>query len=85
MHYFGSGSKVPAISRKIIETDLIEKYHWLPQDLDKISYKRLQEHLLIVRQRNEANQSKVQVEKSKQQNRGLSSSQGQRRRIIREI
>ena len=51
MYFFGSGATVPAMSRKILESDLIEKHHWLPQDIAKIPYKKLQEHLLIQKQK----------------------------------
>jgi hypothetical protein len=30
-----------------MESELIEKYHWLPQEIDQIPYKRLQEHRFI--------------------------------------
>lgn len=52
MYFYGSGTTDPAISRKILESELIEKHHWLPQDVEKIPYKKLQEYLLIQKQRN---------------------------------
>ena len=65
MYYFGSGTTAPAIARKIIETELIEEYHWLPDEIAKIPYKRLQEHFLIKKQRNANIQTKIQIAKTK--------------------
>ncbi len=70
MYYFGSGANDPAISRKITETELIEQHHWLPQDIANIPYKRLQEHFLILRQKNMVKQTQANVQKFKQQNSG---------------
>ena len=65
MYFFGSGTTVPAISRQILESELIEKHHWLPQDIAKIPYRKLQEHLLIQRQKTANLQSKVNISKSR--------------------
>lgn len=83
MYYFGSGSNVPAITRKIVESELIEQHHWLPQDIAKIPYKRLQEHFLIIKQKNVVMQSKANVQKFKQQNAGGGG--GGRKTFTREI
>jgi len=74
---------VPAVSRKIVETELIEEYHWLPQDIAKIPYKRLQEHFLIKRQKNANAAQKMQVQKFKANAQSVGS--GQRRTFVREV
>lgn len=43
----------------------MEKYHWLPQDINKIPYKKLQKLLLINKQKNIDKQSKINIEKTK--------------------
>jgi len=51
-NYFrGKGSYTPAIKRAIIEADLIDAYHWLPQDIKKIPYIDLQRFYIIRRQK----------------------------------
>ena len=47
------GSTTPAIKRAIIEMELIEEFHWLPQEVKKIPYKDLQEFYIIRRQQRE--------------------------------
>ena len=83
MYYFGSGATVPALTRKIIESDLIEHHHWLPQDIAKIPYKRLQEHFLILKQKGAVMETKANVQKFKQQNMSVKS--GQTKRMVREV
>jgi hypothetical protein len=34
--------------------DLIEEFHWLPQDVAKIPYRKLQEFLIVRREKNNA-------------------------------
>lgn len=61
MHSFvkSNGRSASAVSKAIIENDLIEEFHWLPQDIDKIPYKKLQMFFLIRREKNAARQSKT--------------------------
>ena len=86
--FYGSGANVsakdPTITRKIIECQLIEEYHWLPQDVGKIPYKTIQTLLLFKRQKNEISQTKMNVGKFKNQNQGSRRS-GQSRRSYREV
>lgn len=65
LYFFGSGTTAPAVSRKILESELIEKHHWLPQDIAKIPYRKLQEHLLIQKQKNANLEAKISVAKAK--------------------
>jgi len=51
LYFFGSGTTEPAISREIMENDLMETFHWLPQDIAKIPYKKLQKIMLIRKHR----------------------------------
>ena len=83
MYYFGTGCNVPAIARKILEVDLMEQYHWLPHEIDRIPYKRMQEFLLIRKQKNFNIQSKVNIEKAKSQH--MSSGSGQMKKFTREV
>lgn len=82
MYYFGTGSNDPAVRRKITEAELIDKHHWLPQDIAKIKYKDLQTYLLIENQKNASIQTKMNVEKFKQQN---TSGRGQSKRFYKEV
>jgi hypothetical protein len=46
------GSCTPAVKRAIMEADLIDAYHWLPQDIKNIPYNDLQKLYIIKRQKN---------------------------------
>lgn len=61
-YYSNKGSVLPAVKRIIIENDLIEAYHWLPQDIKKIPYKDLQYYWLVRKQRTETISAKQQFE-----------------------
>jgi len=78
------GSTTPAVKRAIIETELIEEFHWLPQDVRKIPYKDLQIFYIIRRQQRETiNQRRElanQAAESKQ--RGVSSGRGRMKRSV---
>ena len=60
----------------------MDEHHWLPKDIGKISYKKLQKMFIIKKQKNETAQTQANVEKFKSQH---SSSRGQSRRFTREV
>ena len=62
-----------AVSRALIENDLIEEFHWLPQDIANIPYKKLQEFLLIKREKDAARQARREVDSFKEENKKGSS------------
>lgn len=64
-YIMGKGRSTSAVTRTIIENDLIEDYHWLPQDIAKIPYRKLQEFFLIRREKHNARNAKVAVEEFK--------------------
>ena len=43
----GFAKKKEGMNRDLIEFELIEQFHWLPQDIAKIPYKSLQKFFLI--------------------------------------
>lgn len=53
-----NGMSSTSISKEIIENDLIEEHHWLPQDIEKIPYKKLQLLFLIKREKQAARSQK---------------------------
>ena len=78
-NYFrGKGSCTPAVKRSIIESELIEAYHWLPQDIKKIPYRDLQKFYIIRRQKNQTIEERQvmamesNAEKNKQPKQGKS-------------
>ena len=79
----GKGSYEPAINRALIENDLIEEYHWLPQDIAKIPYRDLQRYFIIRAAKTEARHAKTQVEEYKKESQTSTSSSGQTKRVIR--
>ncbi len=89
-NYFrGKGSCTPAIKRAIIESELIEAYHWLPQDIKKIPYRDLQTFYIIRRQKSQTLEERQvmaiesKAEKMKQQPKQMAKSRGQSKRIIK--
>jgi hypothetical protein len=67
-----NGRGAPAIARAIMENDLIEEHHWLPQDIAKIPYRQLMMYYLIRRAKSNAmeNKRKVDEVKRKEMERG---------------
>ena len=84
MYYYGSGSNDPAISKKIVEFELIEQYHWTYNEIQKMPYRKLQELFLIKRQKNESSQTKINIQKAKQQI-PSSTGSGKMRKFYREV
>tara|TARA_R110000824_G_scaffold148242_3_gene317903 strand:+ start:77912 stop:78163 length:252 start_codon:yes stop_codon:yes gene_type:complete len=56
------GSGDPAVNRLIIENDLIEAFNWLPQDIEKIPYKKLQELFIVKEAKEDARNAKKEIE-----------------------
>lgn len=82
MHSFvmSNGRSASVVSKSLIENDLIEEFHWLPQDIDKIPYKKLQMFFLIRREKNAARDSKRDVDENKQKQKSGTSGSGQSKR-----
>jgi hypothetical protein len=60
----------------------METYHWLPQDIAKIPYKKLQELMFIKRQISINQETKVNIKKAENEH---SVSSGQGKRIVRTL
>jgi len=59
---------VPAeISRDILETVLMDEYHWLPWEIDRLPYKKLQKLLIIKKHKAAVMETKAQTEQFKAQ------------------
>lgn len=71
-----------AISRDIIENDLINTHHWLPQDIAKIPYKNLQKMFLINKHRNEMKMHKDSIDEFKRQTKSTGRGSGKRYRNV---
>jgi len=80
----GKGSTAPAMKRAIIETELIEEFHWLPQDIRKIPYRELQLFYIIRRQQRESIHQKKALQEQAQQSKeaGMASGRGQMKRMV---
>jgi hypothetical protein len=67
-HYSTNGKalNIPAdIKMKALELQLMEKFHWLPQDIAKIPFKKLQEMLLFMEVKGNAEEQRQAVDKAK--------------------
>ena len=78
-YVMGKGKSTSGITRSIIENDLIEEFHWLPQDIAKIPYRKLQEFFIIRREKNHARNAAKAVAQFKAEA-SASSKRGSRRR-----
>jgi len=81
LYYYGSGATDPAISKRIVEFEFVEQYHWTYKEIEETSYKKLQEHFIIKKQKNESVQTKINVQKAKQQ----VGTPGKARKFYREV
>lgn len=72
------GNKTVAPAREITEVSLMEEFHWTPQQIAEMPYKKLQKIILIMNQKNIAHQTKSNIEKTKT---NFSSRSGQSKRI----
>jgi len=77
----GKGRSSSVISRAITENDLIEEFHWLPQDIAKIPYRQLQMFFIVRREKVAARNAKVAVDALKRQQENPS--KGQKRKMLR--
>ena len=70
--------------RHLIEEDLMEKYHWTPEQINRLSYKWLQKHYIIDKVKREALETRNQLQNFKAQNapRTTSSGRGQSKRTV---
>ena len=69
--------------KHLIEEDLMEKYHWTPEQINKLSYKWLQRHYLIDKVKREAMENKVNLRNYHAENQSKTSSgRGQIKRTM---
>jgi hypothetical protein len=62
----GNSKDAPAgLIRDLVERDLMEKYHWTPQQIAQLPYKWVQRYYLIDRIRKDANDTRHQLEEFK--------------------
>jgi len=77
-YYGGTSSQAPA--REVIESDLIEAFHWLPQDIDNIPYKKLQTMFLVRREKQAAIETKRAVDQIRAEHSQTTKGRGQTKR-----
>lgn len=86
--FYGSGANVsakdPSIMRSIVECQLIEEYHWLPQDVAKTPYKKIQILLAFKKQKAAISQTKANVNKFKSDQKQMSKPGG-RKKMYQEV
>jgi len=70
-------------AREIIECDLMETFNWLPQDIEKIPYKKLQKIFLVRREKQVAIETKRAIEQVKSENNPVTNARGQSKRYRR--
>jgi len=87
--FYGSGANVsakdPLITRSIIECQLIEEYHWLPQDIAKIPYRKIQTILAFKKQKTAISQTKSNINKFKSEAGAQGTRRGGMKKTFREV
>lgn len=63
--------------------ELIEEFHWLPQDIKKIPYKDLQEFYIIRRQQRESVHQQQAMATQAQESKQATSGRGQMKRGVK--
>ena len=71
LYYSNSKATSPADARKITEFELMEQYHWLPDQIAKIPYRKMQELLIIKKQKNETLETQANIAKFKSEHQGI--------------
>ena len=62
-----SGTGASAINNDLIEIFLMEKFHWLPQDIAKIPYKKIQKYFIIEKYKDAGISDKRRTEEVKRE------------------
>lgn len=76
-YYIGKSRDAPAeLSRYFVEKDLMERYHWTPQQINALSYKWIQKFYLFEKARNSAQETKQELERFKSEHTQSSGSSG---------
>ena len=57
----------PALNKYLIELYFIDKYHWLPQQVESIPYKWVQKYFLIDKYKNLTLEHKKDIQEAQQQ------------------
>lgn len=65
-YIMSNGRSSSGVSEAITESDLIEQFNWLPQDIAKIPYKNLQMLYLVMNAKRSSRSSKVEIDALKQ-------------------
>ena len=65
--------------------ELMEQFHWLPSQINKMSYREIQKIFVIRNQKSETQQNKIKTEQFKQSQQNMARGQGQTRRFTREV
>jgi hypothetical protein len=67
------------LAQEIIETELVLEHHWLPQEISKIPYKKLQMLFIIQNQQCAAKESRANIDKFRSQH------SSKNKRFVREV
>ena len=80
----GGQKRAPAkLNRELVELSLIEKYHWLPQEIAQIPYKKLQMMFILRDQLDVAHDVKREVDSFKRESQ--SAVKGGKRKMTRRL
>ncbi len=65
LYYMGSKKDVPAnLRRYMLERELIEKYHWTPNQIAKIPFKWLQEYYMFEKAKSSGQATRQELDKN---------------------
>lgn len=81
--YFKGVRNAPA-PREAVELFLMDEYHWTPNEIAKIPYKKIQTLFLVKNQKTEIETIQSNLQKMKKENKERSNQTG-RRKFTREV
>ena len=83
-HYMGSSYVKRLPAREILEWNLIEEFHWTPQEVAQIPYKKMQKLLIVRNQKYTTQETKANLDNFRKENK-FTTARGQTRRYTREV
>lgn len=88
MHLYYSGvSKNAPATREVIEVFLMDEFHWTPDEISKIPYKKIQKLLAVRSAKHNAQEARVEMDNVRRQMKDLTktSGSGRTKRVTREV
>ena len=84
MYSYYRGGRNTSAPPEVLEMFLMDEYHWTPNEISKIPYKKIQKLFLVRNQKAEVESVKSNLQKIKSENKARGSQRGSRK-FTREV